>query len=393
MNILFTRFPLESALGGAEIQTLSLMEGLLERGHAVAFAGSCPVLLKECRERGIPTIERHIGPPPVTAWNAISFWWRKRRMRKELIRIVEGFDEESDELQASSGPQPIAYGSRLTAVCMLSLTEKLLLTKTAHARGIRVCWIEHDRIGRWLTHNPWLPRLRRLSTRAITVPVSRLSGTLYERLGWHAGDIHPIPNGIDERRLTACSRRARRITDSSRLRLGCIARLSPEKGVDVLIRAMRDVPEEVTLEIVGTGPQQDALRQLAQRHGLSKRIAFRAPEQDVRGVYERFDALVLPSSDHDPFGLVAAEAMLLGLPVIVTHRCGIADNLKHGRDALVVQGGSSDALAAAIRQLQNPSVFAILTEHGPKTAHEKFSAKRMVEEYEHLFTIPVPPSR
>ena len=64
MKILFTRFPLESAYGGAEVQTLSLMKGLRDRGHAIAFAGSCKTLLRLCREEGFPVIELRIGPRP-----------------------------------------------------------------------------------------------------------------------------------------------------------------------------------------------------------------------------------------------------------------------------------------------------------------------------------------
>lgn len=372
MKILFTRFPLESAFGGAEVQTLSLMEGLIARGHAVAFAGSCPVLLEECRKRGIPAVEWHIGPPPVTKAGALTFAWRRIGMKKKLERLLAQFN-------------------RLDAVCMLSLSEKLLLTETAAEKGVRVLWIEHDRVGRWLSANPWLGELKRLSARATTVPVSALSGKIYESIGWNPADIRPIPNGIDPARLGKPLKRVPAEGDA--LRLGCIARLSPEKGVDVLIRAMKEVSEKVMLEIVGTGPQEAALRRLARELGLESRISFRGPEKDIRRAYDRFDALVLPSNDNDPFGLVAAEAMTLGLPAIVTDACGIADYLKHGTDALVVQAGSPAELSSAMTSLLDPSVFDLLAKNGPKTASEKFSVKRMVEEYELLLTGPVPPAR
>jgi len=57
MNILFTRFSLESAYGGAEVQTLSLMKGLKEKGHEMIFLGSCPVLLEQTEKLKIKNVK------------------------------------------------------------------------------------------------------------------------------------------------------------------------------------------------------------------------------------------------------------------------------------------------------------------------------------------------
>ena len=153
MKILFTRFPLESAYGGAEVQTLSLMKGLREHGHAVVFAGSCPTLLKLCREENFPVAELNIGAPPVSKNTVIGFFWRKQNMRRQLEALLEQF-------------------SNLDALCMLSLSEKILLTPLAVHKGIKTFWIEHDRIGPWLTKNPWLKKLQQMSNAVTTIAVS-----------------------------------------------------------------------------------------------------------------------------------------------------------------------------------------------------------------------------
>ena len=111
MHIFFTRFPLESQFGGAEVQTLSLMEGLKERGHHVAFLGSCPVLLEKCFALSVPYFDLNIGPPPVTKWHAISFLWRQFLMRKKLINAIN--------------EQPVTRNEQ-RVIFMLSLSEKLL---------------------------------------------------------------------------------------------------------------------------------------------------------------------------------------------------------------------------------------------------------------------------
>lgn len=362
MHILFTRFPLESAMGGAEIQTLSLMEGLIERGHAVTFAGSCPVLLAECAKRGISTTDVQIGPPPVTMWGAVSFLWRKKKMQKKLKEMLT------------------AHSSQFTAIVMLSLSEKLLLTDIAVAQGIKTLWVEHDRVGRWLAGNPWLPKLLKQSSYATTVTVSELSRQIYLKLGWNARKTIAIPNGIDANRFTDIHPKP----SVNGLHLGCIARLSPEKGVDILIEAMAAAPKDVTLEIVGDGPEKRSLEIMVRKLRLNDRITFMPYEPNVAKVYERIDALVLPSRDNDPFGLVAAEAMLCGLPVIVTDACGIADYLEDGKDALVAKAASPASLTEAIKKLVTHS--SQLTAHSRAAALEKFSMKTMVEKYENVLT-------
>src|SRR3989338_938139 len=88
MRILFTRFPLESRFGGAEVQTLALMKGLRARGHDVEFLGSCDVLLREAASYQLSAISLESGPPPVTKWGAISFWWRQWGMKGKLIKAI-----------------------------------------------------------------------------------------------------------------------------------------------------------------------------------------------------------------------------------------------------------------------------------------------------------------
>jgi glycosyltransferase involved in cell wall biosynthesis len=357
MKILFTRFPFESAYGGAEIQTLSLMKGLLEKGHAVAFLGSCPVLLEMCRNEGIPAAELKIGPPPVTKAGALTFAWRKRKMRQLLEGALSAFDE-------------------LDAIVMLGLSEKLLLTPFAAKRGIKALWIEHDRIGSWLTKNPWLPLLLRNAKDATTVAVSELSKKEYVRLGWPQDRTVAIPNGIDEKRLGEGER-----TERERLHIGCIARLSADKGVGLLLDAVKDLPG-IDLSIVGKGPLEAKIWRQAQAINLRReRVSIEPSVASVGDFYRSIDALVLPSKDHDPFGMAPAEAMLCGTPVIVTDACGIAGYLRHGDDAILVKAGSAPALRMALTQIQNDSLRSCLSEQGQKTARRLFSIDRMVEHY------------
>lgn len=360
MRILFTRFPLESARGGAEIQTLSLMQGLRARGHEVHFMGSCPVLLHEAKAAGFAVQELRIGPPPVSAWLALSFAWRQGAMRRALGHAFDVLKPD--------------------AVMMLSLSEKLLLTAHAATAGARVLWIEHDRIGRWLTANPWLPSLRNAATHATTVAVSEHSAHLYRSLGWPRDSLVAIPDGIDTARIGA-PRSA--YAPDGRLRVGCIARLTRDKGVDVLVDAIAELPD-VELTIVGRGRDARDVERAIARSGAADRIDLWETVADIGDFERRIDLLVLPSREHDPFGMVAAEAMLVGTPVIVTDMCGISGYLTSGTDAMVVPPNDSRALGQAISHLFLDERRHAMGQAGQATARRLFSLDAMVDHYEKL---------
>jgi glycosyltransferase involved in cell wall biosynthesis len=371
MNILFTRFPLESALGGAEIQTLSLMKGLLKKGHAVAFLGSCPTLLAECRKRNIPVAELDIGPPPVTKWGAVSFAWRQKRMKAQMTTAMSQF-------------------SGLDTVCMLSLTEKILMTEDLTKKGLNVLWIEHDRVGRWLTKNLWLAELKRAASHATTVCVSELSRKIYVDLGWPEEGTVAIANGIDLVRFHGEPKPTTANRQLPKFHIGCVARLSPEKGTDLLIQAISSSPE-MRLTIVGDGKEKMSLHTLIdemrrREHPTESRIHIVPSVPDLGDFYRSIDVLVLPSREHDPFGLVAAEAMSVGTPVIVTDACGIAGYLTHDKDALIVPAESADALREALSTMMEPSVRERLGSAGAETAHRAFGIHTMIDRYEKLIS-------
>ena len=204
----------------------------------------------------------------------------------------------------------------LDVVFMLSLSEKILLTPHALKKNIRVFWEEHDTVGRWLSRNPWLPALQKMSGDVTTVCVSNLSADIYRQL--RLKNVRAIPNGVAHPATFLPN-----VFDGT-LRIGCIARLSPEKGVDVLTDAVKGMTD-VRLIINGIGPQK--IR-------ISSNTELRAHVSDVDEIYRDIDVLVLPSRTNDPFGLVVAEAMLRGIPVICTDACGIS------RHIVAQRGGS-----------------------------------------------------
>lgn len=368
MNVLFTRFPLESIPdGGAERQVIALAKGLSARGHAVSFAGSCAALGPAFREAGLPVTDVHVGVPPVSKLGVVAFALKKKLVRASLERMLDG-------------------AGKPDVVVMLSLTEKLLLTDVAAKKGAKVVWIEHDPVGRWLTKNPWLKLLKEQAVLATTVTVSPPSRDQYLAMDWPAKRTVTIVNGIDDAWFAG---KENVLAKSATLRLGYVGRLAEEKGVDVLLRALADLPD-ATLDVVGDGPEEGDLRRRAARLGLGHRARFLGRRNDVAAFYREIHALVLPSRTADPFGMVVAEAMATGVPCVVTDACGIASCLEAARDVVVVRRDDPRALLTGIRALWEDENYASMKARVKKVAKQQFALSTMVDRYETLFTETTP---
>jgi len=119
------------------------------------------------------------------------------------------------------------------------------------------------------------------------------------------------------------------------IRLIYCGRLSPEKNLTTLLRAFAALGQKnesprMILKLVGNGPQADSLRKLVDDLGLGDTVEFTGSVQQTAlpPIFRDSDVFVLPSKS-EPWGLVVNEAMLSGLPVAVSDRCGcVADLVK-----------------------------------------------------------------
>lgn len=172
-------------------------------------------------------------------------------------------------------------------------------------------------------------------------------------------DYTVIPNGVDLTRFhPPASRRHRR---SNRVRCLAVARLVERKGLDHLIRAIASLERgRYELEIVGTGPDEHSLRELAATLGLDGLVKFSGSldRSTVARRYREADIFTLASVE-EAFGNVFGEAMACGLPVVGSNIGGIPALVQHGRNGLLVPPRDPLALAAAIHQLgENPTLRA-----------------------------------
>lgn len=131
-----------------------------------------------------------------------------------------------------------------------------------------------------------------------------------------------------------------------------VGRLVKRKGFDYLIAAMKDLPDDIHLLLIGDGPLEPELRDAATKAGGGGRVSFLGYQARER-IWEYLqaaDCFVL-SSHHEGLGIVVQEAMCAGLPVVATNNGGQVDLIRDGRNGILVDPMDSRALAAAILTL------------------------------------------
>ncbi len=127
-----------------------------------------------------------------------------------------------------------------------------------------------------------------------------------------------------------------------------VGRLVPEKGVDTLVRAIR---EGMALVVVGDGPERRRLERLRDELGVRATFTGDLPADGVVEAYAAADAFAL-LSEHEPWGVVVNEAAACGLPLVLSDRVGAAaDLLRDGENGALVPAGNAAAAAAALGRL------------------------------------------
>ncbi|MEM7310376.1 MAG: glycosyltransferase family 4 protein [Planctomycetota bacterium] len=171
------------------------------------------------------------------------------------------------------------------------------------------------------------------------------------------------------------------------------ARLTlPDKGVDFLLTALRQVATEGRAVICGDGPAAEWLRAKAALEGIADRTHFTGwmGSPAIEALYARADVVVCPSVWDEPFGLVGLEAMAHRKPLVAFDVGGIPDWLSDGENGLLVPRKDTAAMAAAIdRVLNDAELAARLGERGAEILAERFSREAHMEGLERELSVAV----
>ena len=202
-----------------------------------------------------------------------------------------------------------------------------------------------------------------------------------------AKPVTVVPYGVDLARFRPAARNGARPGD---IVVGSVARLSVEKGLDVLLRAVALLVGEglpVRAVLAGDGPQRAKLEALADQLGLSARLELRGevPHERVPSVLAELDVFAMPSRA-EGFGVAALEAAAMELPVVASNVDGIPDVVDDGRTGLLVAPGDAAALAGAIRRLaSDASLRAEMGRAGRALVEERYRWEENVSQMERLY--------
>ena len=158
-------------------------------------------------------------------------------------------------------------------------------------------------------------------------------------------------------------------------------RLVPWKGFDVLIEIIKELPEEIKLKIIGSGPDRKKLEFKIKNLGLSERIDLvgQLPHQEFLQCLAGAEIFVLNTA-YEGLSHVILEAMACGIPVITTDIGGNPEVIKSGYNGILVEYNNKEQFKKAISELHNnPDLRKLFIENSYKEL-EKFSKEKMLKE-------------
>jgi glycosyltransferase involved in cell wall biosynthesis len=166
--------------------------------------------------------------------------------------------------------------------------------------------------------------------------------------------------------------------------------ISKQKGSDVAIRAFSLVSREaknIKLIVAGDGEYLHGAKQLAKELGIADKTIFPGfvRNEDTSLFYNASDAFIFPTLRLESFGIVIAEAMACGKPVIASRIGSIPSVIEDGIDGILFKPGDYEELAMRIKSLLNDKGYhQRLSKNAYRKAIERFGLDRMIDSTERI---------
>ncbi|MBS4025601.1 MAG: glycosyltransferase family 4 protein, partial [Clostridia bacterium] len=166
------------------------------------------------------------------------------------------------------------------------------------------------------------------------------------------------------------------------------ARLAPQKGIDVLLKAFKKLEDQfpqLKLHIIGEGPEKTFLERLACQLGIADKTFFLGSVRNIIPALQDIDIFIMPSIS-EGLSIATIEALALRKPVVASKTGGLTEVVENGVSGLLVEPGCNQMLAQAIKRLiVDVNLRKSLSESGRKRAEELFCVKQMLRKTKQIY--------
>ena len=248
---------------------------------------------------------------------------------------------------------------------------------------------EHGRLFPDKRHRMLVQRLFTRFTDKVFAVSEHLKRDLVTHVGLPASQIEVIYNGVNADKYPVdktATRGALGISDGD-IVIGSVGRLAPVKNYDLLLRAVPGLRgrHEVTVILVGDGPERARLEALAESLQIREQIRFLGHRDDVRDLLAAMDIFVLPSHS-EGMSNTLLEAMASGTPVVTSAVGGNTEIVLDRRDGLIFPPDDLEQLHARLALLCNDEAYRKrLGEAGYARVSQAFGIRAMIAHYEQLY--------
>ena len=266
----------------------------------------------------------------------------------------------------------------------IPLISTIHATEAGRNSGIR------DEQQKYINDTEWM--LTYESTEVI-VNSNYMKGELQRLFGLPFEKINVVPNGVNILNYSGIERdydfRRRYAMDNEKIIL-FMGRLVYEKGIQHLIAAMPKILNgyhDAKLVVAGKGGMIDELRAQANALGLGEKVYFAGyvNGKDVGKLYKAADVAVFPST-YEPFGIVALEAMLAEVPVVVSDIGGLNEIVQHRENGMKCYAGNANSIADSILELlYDPQLSANVVKKAKAKVRNEYSWNKIAQNTHYIY--------
>jgi len=313
--------------------------------------------------------------------------YRQMFSPKNMIKLIKGYRQAVKTLDALHKEYKfdLVYSNTLAVLLGMLYAKKRKLSHVWHVHEI----IVHPK----LIANTFAYLLYKYATVVVSNSYATQNNLTMRQKGLSAKCV-VVHNGLNSEGegVSAENQKAAFGFKNTDIVVTLVGRISRFKGHKWLLSTYINNFKETNIKLLFAGspvPQQEyyqeELEVLIKEHHLEGNVYILPFTQNMKAVWAATDIAAAPSTEPEPFGLVALEAMLAKKPVIAANHGGLTEIVENHSTGLLVEPGNEQSLANAIKQLaDNPGLRLEMAQKGYNRARETFSQEKYVQGMSHI---------